>query len=720
MREFRSLNPKRLPKDFDAEELGEQPIVDMKETRGRIVVSFIFPGFYISDHVRIIGGQKIIFKQVNIGGTSWITESGRPLLPSFGRYVQIPPGCTFSISWTTNRKPIVFDDVLVYPSQTMLTDAVNEEDEFEYDKEFYRKTAAYPKKIVGKRGPLEVDEYASLLLNVCPFRYFPSKRMLEGYGNITVTITLKAKKEAATISPNDATTNTMASGNLFVNPVRRVEERVLPGGRVVLPPLKPRGPEFIIIYHDTFKKAAERLEKWKETRGLRTETVSINDIGNDIGKKPADIEPADIKNYIRSRRIHFLSRLRYVLLFGDVDHIVTEVIHGNATDYYYATKDNPKGDNYELPWLAIGRIPVKTPDEGEQVVDQIIRYEKTPPVDQDYYDRMVFAAFFQDNNADGWADMAYTQTMEKIRQHMLTIGFDIDRIYVTNSPNPQFYIDGTPVPSDVISAMMSGATATTNLVDATSEGQLIIGHRGHGRSHGWRDPSFKKADLDGVSGKVPTVFYSLNCHTGRFDLTDGTESFAEKILRIDAGAPSLIACTRASNTWLNNYLMKALFDAMWGNMLPTFPGPNVSYPVRKNRLGDILNYGKTYLPLQVGTYPSVVTSTVQDHLEIYHVVGDPTLEIWKEEPKRSRIWATLWNSQIYIRLSHCPADAVITIWAGDRLIKRTEPLSTTLMISLRSISDPVLPVRKRIKVCFWAPGYRFVEVVPKSSPFRPR
>ena len=90
MREFRSLNPKGIPKDADAKDLGEQPIVYMKETRGRIVVSFIFPGFYISDHVRIIGGQEITFKQVNIGGTGWITESGRPLLPSFGRYVQIP------------------------------------------------------------------------------------------------------------------------------------------------------------------------------------------------------------------------------------------------------------------------------------------------------------------------------------------------------------------------------------------------------------------------------------------------------------------------------------------------------------------------------------------------------------------------------------------------------------------------------------------------------
>ena len=231
-----------------------------------------------------------------------------------------------------------------------------------------------------------------------------------------------------------------------------------------------------------------------------------------------------------------------------------------------------------------------------------------------------------------------------------------------------------------------------------------------------------------MSGKVPTIFYSLSCYTGMFDRIGGPKCFAEMILSIDAVAPSLIACTRDANPWLNNCLMKALFDAMWGNILPTFPSAIVSYPLRKNRLGDILNYGKTYLPLQFGTYPGVVTKDVQDHLEIICVVGDPTLEIWKEKPKRIRIRAILWKSQIYIRLSLCPADAVITICSGGRggdrpkkPIKRVEPLSTTLTISLRGISPPVLAVTEKSKyfVCFWAPGYRFVQVVPKSSPSRP-
>jgi len=737
MRKFESLNPKELPEHFKVEEHGEQPIVDIKETKGRIDVSYIFPGFYISDHVRNIGGQEITFKQINIGGTGWISENRRPLLPSFGRYVQIPPGCTFSIS-VKQGKPVVFDDVLVYPSQSKLKDGVNEKVEFEYNKDFYKETEVYPKKIVGKRGPLEVDGYSSVLLNVCPLQYFPSKRRLEGYGNITVTIALEAKKEAVTICPYDPATNTMAYGNLFVNPEPGIEERVLPGVKYsyFLPRVRPKENEFIIIYHDLFKDAAKDLARWKNMRGLRTEPVSINDIGGNTVDK--------IKNYIRSRRQHLRSRLRYVLLFGDVDHIVPEIIHGNLTDHYYATEKNPTGDDFELPWLAIGRIPVSDESEARQVVDQIIQYEKNPPNDKDYYDRMVFVAYFQDNDMPlGHDKRAFIQTMEEIRTEMLRFDFNIDRIYVKkkNSAQPQCYVDGTPILGDVINEIkdLNGTSTSTldpstqEIVDATIEGQLIIAQRGHGNPDGWEEPEFTTDDLvlvesSVVSSKkapVPTMFYSLSCYTGMFNRNASWgKCFAEKMLSIDAGAPSLIAPTCDPNTWLNNYLMKALFDAMWGNILPNFSWAHVKYPVRKNRLGDILRYAKTYLPLQVGNFPldpgTTATEAVQDSLETICVVGDPTLEIWKEKPKRIRISAILWKSQIYIRLSLCPADAVITICDGDRPIRRMEPKSTTLTISLRGISHPVLPVRKRIKVCFWAPGYRFVQVVPRSSPFKPK
>lgn len=706
MREFKSLNPERLPEGFDAEIHGEESIVKVEESKGHIVVSYTFPGFYLSEDSLDVEGKKISFKQINIAATGFLDESGKPLLPSFGRYVQIPFNCDYKIT-VKKGKPVQFDDMLVSPAQEKLTDNPEEEHILEYDKEVYARDALYPEEIVKITGPFNIDDYQALLVHVCPFQYNPAKKKLIGYGNITVNIDVSPKKgEPGEYPISDPELNRDAYGNLFVNPRRRVEERleVAPGKIVFSPFWWKRGPEFLIIYYEDFKKAAEKLAQWKKMRGLRTEIVSIDTVGNTVD---------EIKTYIRNKRKYIFSRLRYVLLLGDMDMIKPEEILGgpwgsNITDYYYSTPSDPPAESttdYVLPWLSIGRIPVRKLEEATGVVDQNIAYEKSPPTDSDYYKRMVFAAYFQDRNHDGRADSGryYIKTMEAIREHMITIGFDVERVYVTDSPKPAFYADGTPVPPDVVASIIPEADATDRLISATSEGQLLIGHRDHGGKSGWAHPPFRKNHLDGVSGDVPTPFYSLNCQTGWFDLSASTECFAEKILRMKAAAPSLVAPTRNSHSIRNNEMMKALFDAMWGGVLPTFGPATASYSVRYNRLGDILNYGKSYLPIV-----STDGYSIKDHLEIYHVLGDPTLELWKAEPGKVSISAQLIKGYLYIKLSDCPKGSVITVWRKGEMIKRIEPSSTHIKIAWGESEPPL--------VCFWAPGYHFrqaeVEVTP--------
>jgi hypothetical protein len=290
---------------------------------------------------------------------------------------------------------------------------------------------------------------------------------------------------------------------------------------------------------------------------------------------------------------------------------------------------------------------------------------------------------------------------------MITLGFDVERIYVSSNPNPQEYIDGTPVPGEVKNAIVDGDTATDMLISTTAEGQLITGHRDHGGPNGWSHPSFNKGHLEAITSEYPTMFYSINCLTGKFDLSAPTESFAEMILRMKGGAPSLIAATRVSHTWLNNDLMKALFDAMWSGILPTFPGSTASYPVRYNRLGDILNYGKSYLPVKM----SGSAQYIKDHFEIYHVIGDPTIQLWRAAPITISIRAILRSGYLHIILSDCPKGSVITIWYKDKMLKRIEPSSTLIKMPLKDITlSPSLPMRNIISVCFSAPGHRFRQV----------
>ncbi len=677
-------------------------MVSVEEREDHIEINYIFPGFTMGDNEQPIDDQTLPFKEVGISGAGFLSESGKPLLPSFGRFIQIPPGCDCEVI-SKKSKPVKFDDILITPAQEQATDQADETGEFEYDADAYREDTLYPANMVQIGDPQNLDDYKVLAIHVRPLQFNPAKRQLVGYSNIKVTVklsTMQADEDELDEFPlMDPTVNREGYGNLVLNPRRRIAERMpatrIPGSIKI----RPRGPEFLIIYDDNLKSAAELLADWKNRKGLITRTVSIATVGNSVDK---------IKRYIRNRRKFFRSRLRYVLLFGDVAAIASEERAGNTTEHYYFTKkDAASANDCVLPWVSGGRIPVGSLDDAKAVVQQIIDYERTPPCDPDYYRRMTFAAYFQDDwPQDGRADRAYIKTLEGIRDHMTSIGFAVERVYVSNNPNPQKYKDGTTVPAEVRNAIVEGSDATDMLISETSEGQLAVGHRDHGSETGWSHPSFKKDHLQSILSRYPSIFYSINCLTGRFDYNPG-DSFAEDIMQLKGGAPSLVAATELSGTWRNDSLMKGLFDAMWPGVIASFPGNNASYSIKHNRLGDILNYAKSYLLVAHGTNPGV-----KDHLEIYHVVGDPTLQLWAEEPTSIKLSARIRGNNLIIHIRPAPADAVVTIWYQKKLVKRAALSSRRISIPvshLRLTPSRLPRFRRFLYVCVSAPGYRYAQ-----------
>lgn len=718
MREFASLRPENLSADFDATISGEEPIVTVEETSGKIIISYVFPGFYIVEDSREIEKRELGFKQINIAAVGSLGVSGRPQLPSFGRYVQIPQNASYRVS-VKKGKPIIFDNIVVSPSQQMQIDGQVEKTAFEYDQEFYAKDILYPEEIVDVSGPFDIDPYNALLIHVTPFQYNPAKKKLTGYGNVTVTITVKRGRlpKAGETEPTLQKADKGAYGNLLLNPGSQIDARLnLPEMRSAarkkestiatrMQPQIRQNPGLLIIYAKAFEAAARKLARWKTRRGLLTTLTTIDSVGNSV---------SNIKKYIRNEKKKNPD-LNYVLLLGDSDAIASETVPcpwgDNITDYYFSTKTDAAGPNsLVFPWLSIGRIPVRKDKDAMNVVDQIISYETMPSSDPKYYTRMAFAAFFQDDDMNGKDDRGFLKTMEDIRTSLEPLGYCIKRIYVTSNKDMKYYYDGTPIPSDVKDAMVDPATATNMLIDAVNEGQLFIGHRDHGSPEGWAHPPFTVADLDRVNRKTTTIFYSINCLTGQFDINP-KESFAEKNLRMDGAAPTLIAATRVSHSWLNNDLEKALFDATFGGVIPTFPSGTASYPITFNRLGDMLNYAKSYLPIGASGSPEFI----KDHFEIYHVIGDPSIELWTSAPRQVLVKAglktDLKRKMLDIILSECPKDCTLTIWADDLMVRRLEPSSTHMVISVDGLnSTPGVTPPKTLFVCFHAPGCRYSEV----------
>lgn len=704
-REFVLLDTAGLPDGYSVEAMGAEPVVEFSEGDKEMRLSVKFPALVLTDDSREVEGERIAFKQVDVDGAGYLVEGGKPLLPSFGRYVQLPFACEYTVD-VKKSEPRVFEDMVVLPAQDAITDDPGAAHEFEYDAAFYREKDVYPRDVVSVTGPFELDGYRALMVHVRPAQYRPKERRLLVYPSVVVTIRLTPSASDRTGAEcYDRDLELESFGNHFVNPKRHVEERLGLARRDPPPLTRKTGPQYLIIYHDDFGRAAKRLAAWKNCKGISTEIVPISKVGNSV---------AQIKKHVRGLRAARTSQLRYLLLLGDVEHITAETVTGspwgdNASDYYYSTRVDPaSSSDLVMPWISGGRLPAQSAAEAEAVVDQIIGYEKDPPGASEYYRRMTFGAYFQDDAPqDGKADRRYMKTLETIRSHLVGLGYDVERVYVSSNPNPQFYIDGSAVPADVKAALLDGATATANLVAATTEGQLLAAHRDHGLEAGWHEPHFQVGDLAGVTGTVPTVFYSVNCLTGRFDLAASTDSFAEAILQMPGAAPSLIAATRVSHSYLNDDLTKALFDGMWPGVLPTFPGSTAAYGVKNNRLGDLLNYAKSYLPI-AGTGSATY---IKDHFEIYHVVGDPTLELWKDVPRLIRLRVFIRARYLHIQLPSVPTGCVITIWHRGMLLKRIQPSSTLIKLSVRDLQPSLLPWPDRVvHVCAAAPGNRFTEV----------
>jgi hypothetical protein len=292
------------------------------------------------------------------------------------------------------------------------------------------------------------------------------------------------------------------------------------------------------------------------------------------------------------------------------------------------------------PDLAVGRIPINTVAEAQTVVDKIIQYEQYPPWSFGFYDSILFASYFQDGGNDGRADRAFAETIEELRDYFAAEGYGhLPREYTTNSSDPRWYDDGSPIPAALRMPGFPWDGSAEGIIDEIDSGTFLVLHRDHGGRSGWGDPDFRTHDLmDLDNGTLLPVCLSINCQTGWFDNeTDdailgtgsGSESFAEEFLKMEGGSVAVIAATRNTPSYPNNDLIKAFVDGIWNDMLPGFPpaGSDAAEFEGSGRLGDSLNYAKFYV---ASRWTGV--SNCQREFELYHVLGDPTMEIWTEYP----------------------------------------------------------------------------------------
>ncbi|MCX6163340.1 MAG: C25 family cysteine peptidase, partial [Ignavibacteriae bacterium] len=147
---------------------------------------------------------------------------------------------------------------------------------------------------------------------------------------------------------------------------------------------------YLIVYNKLFESQAEQLRAYRNShdnfRSVKAEVEDIYDIFN------YGIEnPVAVRNFVKYAYTNWQSPgIKYICLFGR-GSLDPKKNYGNSSIYYQnfvPVYGNPPSDGYfanmnfgtfvYYPQISVGRLPVYTTQEAQDIVNKIINYENNP------------------------------------------------------------------------------------------------------------------------------------------------------------------------------------------------------------------------------------------------------------------------------------------------------------------------------------------------------
>lgn len=596
-------------------------------------------------------------------------ELGAPavLTTYFSMLTGSNPGLDIKI---IEKEAYVVDNVLLYPSQpapAINPDHKNEIAPFTKNSSLYESNADFPSSIAGIYNKMEYRGNYITSIWLSPMSYNPVTKQLTVYTKLKATITLKTPLVSAIadrISAISLLKNNAMNAQYFLNTKRAREID------------DDDADDVIIITTDEFKEAADSLALWQRQKGYDVKVVS----NSSWSSSNVASEVEDFYNQTTPKP-------GYMLIIGDRDDVPTSS-SSEVTDLYYVCFG---GSGDYVADMARGRISVSSASEATGVARKILKYEKTPPETESFYNTVISAAQFQtnDGSTERWA---FTFCTETSGRHMKeNYGYDLVRLYdVQNNGDPQYwdpsyvgYLSGNtkkPVPDDIQKPNYSWDVSSSDVIDAFDAGAFLAFHYDHGLANGWSTPSFTTTSVSQLAnGDMLPVVYSINCSSGEFQ----NSCFAEAILNMDeGGAVGVVAATATTYAGgANGALIMGLVDASFPRNLFDAKDPVNETPRDTTYiLGDIFNHGLI-------RHGECCSNYFELHSEIYHLFGDPTTVMWTAAPQD--ITATHYSVISFSDDTFDVSNLNITRGMASLVDKGTGVLAGKKLISGLSVTIPV-------------------------------
>lgn len=358
----------------------------------------------------------------------------------------------------------------------------------------------------------------------------------------------------------------------------------------------------IIITHPDFIEQANQLADFhRNNDNLSVHVETTDRIFNEFSSGKPDVSA--MRDYIKmiyDRSGEDGNSLKYLLLFGDGSYNNYSNSHGNpkfiltyqsvsslghsgtyVTDDFFGLLDDDEGgkQNMEIYPLdiGVGRLPVKTVEEAQGVVNKIISYSTSNNM-SDWRNILCFVGDDGEYNngiqhmyqANKLADSIITNHPEYVVKKILLDAYK----QVTTSTGPRY--------PDVHKA----------IIDNFNNGMLIFNYNGHGGENGiTKERILQKSDIVALENedKLPLLI-TATCEFSRFDdlsdeegtITEKTSAGETAILNPNGGGIALLSTTRLvfsdNNFELNKKFYNYIFARDENN--------------RKYALGDIIRLAK--------------------------------------------------------------------------------------------------------------------------------
>lgn len=586
----------------------DYPIVVSEDENGIAVVSLSLDKLNIND----INAEGSVYQYIGLHGFGHFHDLGSPRVPY--RAISLATKETPNIKITIiEAEVIILKNFQLHPCLELQVGVAGVDDKpvpFRKNQSLYSTNQFYPEQ------PFRVLETQTLMgipltrIALLPVLHNPVTKELKVY-----------KKLKLKISYSDVTNNRLS--NLHGNSFKLIKNSVI-NKKTLLDyarrnSMNNYGGSSLIITHSKYQDAAEKLAEWQRMKGFEVAVES-----------KSSWSTTNVKSTIRDKYNNSNNKLGYFILLGDNNDIPAEKKSNVLTDNYYASMDS----DYK-PEVARGRMSVSTSTEAMRFVDKIIQYEKNPTDDADFYKNALACGEYSDREGDiGYADRRFAQTIEDIKLHLDTLGYDNERVYYARSNvTPKFwnrgsYSWGEPIPNYLKKPGFAWDGNGNDVVKAVNKGVFLIYQYDHGMEKGWGAPSFTNTHLNSIkNGNKLPILYSINCLTGKFN-TNG-ECFCEKFTRMEGGVVGIYGATTLSYSGPNEAILEGLIDAVWPELIlktPNTKNPKVKEHDKIFVMGDIINQGMIRMT-------ETWSSSHEAHYRMYHWFGDPTMRIWTMKPR---------------------------------------------------------------------------------------